>query len=667
MRTTRIETLRPFVLRLLRDAYGTGATEPATNTINELAKTLVAASTWITRLWLSGKATAGFNTAGAMLAAHRGPEPGEEPSTFWTNQIKALRHTRTGVPTDAEVRDGVHNRKAYGGQANNSTLAILYALIRAEQGEESPPLERLTIEHVMPQQLNDAWRQELGRDAANIHGQYRDKLGNLTLSGDRVNPKMGNRRFDVKRGDYGRSPILMNQRIADADAWGETEIEGRAEDLTNRILARWPWNDPEAGARANRQSSQAAEYRWKLADGAEHVDVGTSQFTLNVAAALLDLDPENVKRLSGSAIMEDIHPALRYPAGQKAGTITMLAIPRHPDWVMNAYRSQENALEHCRKFAARCSTTLQVQLRSEPATHERFWTAFQNTERLLAGSPADPAPSRLTRTGPHNARGDAIAITVDPDEIRLEIESAEPEAPDAARPWILAINRRIAAEMSDQRRKLPNDATLARPTAIYMPIDLDGEDEWAEVAEWLATQHARLVDILNSVNPDLVVTPNERSKPIVGKRRTSERKEKYYLFFQTLIDTLREEHDFTRARKAQRLNWYSFSSGTSWITYGTNFTADGRARVDLYIDSPDRERNKLAFEKLEQHRAALESELGPLTWDRSENRRAIRISTLRPGSIDDDQKTLEEITQWMINSLLAFKRVFGPRLAALAT
>lgn len=63
----------------------------------------------------------------------------------------------------------------------------------------------------------------------------------------------------------------------------------------------------------------------------------------------------------------------------------------------------------------------------------------------------------------------------------------------------------------------------------------------------------------------------------------------------------------------------------------------------------------------------LESELGALTWDRSDNRRATRISILRPGSIDDDQETLEEVRRWMLDSLLAFKRVFGPRLAALAT
>ena len=126
-----------------------------------------------------------------------------------------------------------------------------------------------------------------------------------------------------------------------------------------------------------------------------------------------------------------------------------------------------------------------------------------------------------------------------------------------------------------------------------------------------------------------------------------------------------EKHAFTRARKAQPQSWYSFSSGAGWFAYGANFTANGRARVDLYIDTTDRERNKLAFDKLEQQKAVSESELELLEWERLDNRRASRISLLRPGSIDDNEETLEKVSQWMIDRLLAFKRVFGPRLAEL--
>ena len=87
--------------------------------------------------------------------------------------------------------------------------------------------------------------------------------------------------------------------------------------------------------------------------------------------------------------------------------------------------------------------------------------------------------------------------------------------------------------------------------------------------------------------------------------------------------------------------------------------------MELYINSTDREWNKAAFDELEQQKAVLESELEPLEWERLENRRASRISILRPGSIDDNQETLEEVNHWMIDHLLAFKRVFGPKLAKL--
>ena len=168
---------------------------------------------------------------------------------------------------------------------------------------------------------------------------------------------------------------------------------------------------------------------------------------------------------------------------------------------------------------------------------------------------------------------------------------------------------------------------------------------------------------------DLVVTPNEwRKRAAVTSREggTSERGEKYRLFFQALMDALREEHQFTRARKAQPQSWYSFSSGTRWFTYGASFAANGRARVELYIDSTDRERNKQAFDRLKEQKEGLESELKTtLEWKRLENRRASGISVLRPGSIDDNQETLEEISRWMIDRLLAFRRVFGPRLPEL--
>ena len=173
-----------------------------------------------------------------------------------------------------------------------------------------------------------------------------------------------------------------------------------------------------------------------------------------------------------------------------------------------------------------------------------------------------------------------------------------------------------------------------------------------------------------AVNFDLVAAPNDWRKQTVSSGRTrghvSERMGKYQTFFQGLIDTLREEHQFTNAKKGQPQNWYSFSSGRTEFTYGTNFNSDGRARVELYIDSGEQEQNKQIFDRFEVQKVLFESELEEtLEWERLDNRRASRISIRRLGSIDDSPETLGEIQEWMVEQLLNFRRVFGPRLAEL--
>ena len=44
------------------------------------------------------------------------------------------------------------------------------------------------------------------------------------------------------------------------------------------------------------------------------------------------------------------------------------------------------------------------------------------------------------------------------------------------------------------------------------------------------------------------------------------------------------------------------------------------------------------------------------------NSTACRIAVYRPGTIDEDPERLEEIREWAIEWLLAFKRVFEPEL-----
>ena len=146
---------------------------------------------------------------------------------------------------------------------------------------------------------------------------------------------------------------------------------------------------------------------------------------------------------------------------------------------------------------------------------------------------------------------------------------------------------------------------------------------------------------------------------------TTERRERYRSFFQGLIDELREA-GFTYRSSAQASNSSDFSSNVSGVRYISHFQESGTVRVAVYIDRSDPGWNKRLFDRLKESGSTLESELSEaLEWNYTDWRRSCTIQITRPGSIDDDEDTLNEVHQWMVDRLLKFKEVFGPRLAEL--
>ena len=151
----------------------------------------------------------------------------------------------------------------------------------------------------------------------------------------------------------------------------------------------------------------------------------------------------------------------------------------------------------------------------------------------------------------------------------------------------------------------------------------------------------------------------------MGQERQSERSLRYREFFQKLADRLSVESDAPRFRNVTGKSYQSFSTGRGGISYGTTFTKKdgGRAQVELYIDTTDRDRNKAWFDQLEKSRQEIESEVqGIFDWERLDHAKASRISVVLKGSIDDDPEDLDRIRNWMAEKLLAFKNTFGPIL-----
>lgn len=165
-----------------------------------------------------------------------------------------------------------------------------------------------------------------------------------------------------------------------------------------------------------------------------------------------------------------------------------------------------------------------------------------------------------------------------------------------------------------------------------------------------------------AVNFKPVVFPNKWQKRVreESKGEVTKRGEVYRNFFQGVIDTLREKHQFTRAQAAQPQSWYTYSSGVSGVVYGTSFAAGDRARVELYLDKGNREANKALFDWLAEKKEEIQQEIPEkIKWERLDDKKASRIAIYRHGNIDESEIMLKEIQGWMIERVLLFKEVFG--------
>ena len=177
-------------------------------------------------------------------------------------------------------------------------------------------------------------------------------------------------------------------------------------------------------------------------------------------------------------------------------------------------------------------------------------------------------------------------------------------------------------------------------------------------------------------NFKLVVEPNTWQKARTasirgrGSAESNQRSQAYQGFFSAYLDGLKARWPgITAASKAPPQSWFLFASGKSGVGFGCSFSTNQRLRVEVYIDTGDRDRNLAIFEALHQNRDEIERDIGThLEWERLENRQAKRIAAYAPFpvSILSPQETLEQARQWCLDTTVSFVQVFRPRLQALS-
>ncbi|WP_432694336.1 DUF262 domain-containing protein [Priestia aryabhattai] len=152
-------------------------------------------------------------------------------------EIKSALQNK-GYPKDIEFKYNLVSTKLYGaGERSRKTKLILETIEDSYNHKEKINFNNLSVEHVMPQTLNDSWKQELGTVWEGIHDQYLHSLGNLTLTA--YNAEMSNATFLKKRSRLSNSHLELNKYFTGINEWNEHNIKERANILADKSLKIW--------------------------------------------------------------------------------------------------------------------------------------------------------------------------------------------------------------------------------------------------------------------------------------------------------------------------------------------------------------------------------------------------------------------------------------------
>lgn len=156
-------------------------------------------------------------------------------------------------PSDEEFEEALKTNDMY----NFQRRGYFFRKLENYNRKEEVRIAEYTIEHIMPQTLDQSWKSALGADWETDHELLLHTLGNLTLTG--YNPEYSNRPFLDKRdmdGGFHMSPLNLNRGLGQLSQWTRAEISERAHRLAKQAVNIW--------ARPELSKELLTEYRDQL-------------------------------------------------------------------------------------------------------------------------------------------------------------------------------------------------------------------------------------------------------------------------------------------------------------------------------------------------------------------------------------------------------------------
>lgn len=256
---------------------------------DQLLKSLEVIESWLVRRMLVRAKTSSYTQIAAELLTQlrKGDRAasGDAIEGFFAGQSVISRYW----PDDNEVRQELGQLMAYQRLRRGRLRMVLEAIEDSRRGwtgtSEGLGGERVArgkyhIEHVLPRRWQTNWpltagSSELERDRL-VH-----TIGNLTLLTGKLNSKVSNSAWDIKRPSLREHDVLkMNVDLLDAaeDEWTDDKVRSRTKALIEVVLRIWPVPNghTSAFARAEEQPRQRIDLTDVMSAGL--IDAGTTLY-----------------------------------------------------------------------------------------------------------------------------------------------------------------------------------------------------------------------------------------------------------------------------------------------------------------------------------------------------------------------------------------------------
>ena len=146
--------------------------------------------------------------------------------------------------SNQEFKDAFVNKSLYKQTGLEFARLVLQEIDKKMQSHgQLPDYSSIkTIEHVMPQTLDDEWKLYLGEEASDLNlERIKNSIGNLCLISKAANSFAGQNPFEKKKNSYTDVSALTRDLKGRTLKWNMEEIKKRSKDLADKALGIWSW------------------------------------------------------------------------------------------------------------------------------------------------------------------------------------------------------------------------------------------------------------------------------------------------------------------------------------------------------------------------------------------------------------------------------------------